>query len=524
MSADYPRRRVLYIRHKRGEPIAEAFRLNQDEWVETLSRLADVTVIDTSFDLEKACMAVKPDFIIYESPLFQAQDLSIDNPTAHPQIPRIGFMMQDPFSPVRIEFLRMVKRLDIRRIFTHLPEALLRQSPELRACVFSVSLLFDDTIFRDYGLTKDIPISVFGGFLLPEIYPWRYDTTRLLLEHFPVLVYAHPGYQDPVPRHKFPVTGQDYARLLNRSYFALADTTRVDYVVRKHLEIPASGCVLVAPPSSALNAYGFVDGVNCLLGHGQDLAEKIAQVSDNPSLYAAIKQKGFDLVHQNFRRDQWRGILDFYETLRGLQSGEQVQQQGFYGPFIAVVDDNPNQPAIAAPTDDSAISQLLQKWEQAIHSGAPTDAAIPDWLAHMDEPFVLIAVLLLLKGEMAQARALLLAPQQMRIQKTGFAAYDPEEIAWLSLIAALTGDAELGSVTQRESASMQHLGLRRMRWLGLVLAGQASLATPPDDILQRRGDDRLSIHWTGQWPLPTWLGVVKRILRACGQGDFLSKI
>jgi len=167
-----PRRRILYIRHRRSTEISDAFRGNQDEWVESLSALADVTIMFDDFDMEVAGAEIRPDFIVYESPALRAAPLTIANPRAHAHIPRIGFQMQDPFSPTRVAFFRRVEELGVQWIFTHMAEAALRQSPEMRARCFSVSLLFDDRVFRDYALPKDIPVSIFGGFLAPEIYRW----------------------------------------------------------------------------------------------------------------------------------------------------------------------------------------------------------------------------------------------------------------------------------------------------------------------------------------------------------------
>lgn len=522
-----PKRRILYIRHKRGLDIADGFRMNQDEWVETLSMLSDVRLMSDDFDLDEACENFQPDFILYEAPALKAQPLRIANPKAHAGIPRLGFQMQDTYCNTRVNFLRAIEELDVRWLFSHMAEAALRQSPELKTRMFSVSLLFDPAVFRDYGLAKDIPVSVFGGLIAPELYHWRSETAQLLPHSFPVFTYAHPGYINPVPRHKFQVVGEDYARLLSRSHFSLADTTRIDCLVRKHLEIPACGAVLIAPDAPVLKPYGFKDMENCLLGSGGELVQKIAYVADRPEIYEGIRKAGHDLVHARYTRSRWRGILDFYECLRNLKEGETIRQEGMLGPFKAVPEKDASPCAIEADYPESAYSEKIKAWLAALlrdDGMAEAEKHLHDmseWLFHMTEQWVPMGLMALLKGDGGSAARYFQQPQSIRLTNAGFADYDPEEIAWLSFTAALTGDEALKSLTRERSASLRHLSLRRMQWLGSVLAAGGDASHPPPSVLKRAPDDFLSIHWLGQLALEDWLRLVRRILEVYGQSSLL---
>jgi hypothetical protein len=501
--------------------------MNQDEWVETLSKLADVALAAEDFDMDELCDRVQPDFILYESPGLDAENLKIENPAAHAGIPRFGFQMQDPQCSTRVGFLRVVEKLNIQWIFTHLAEASIRQSPELKDRTFSVSLLFDDAVFRDYGLPKDIPVSVFGASTAPEIYHWRTDVVRDIADHFPTFIYTHPGYRKPTPRHKFPVVGEAYARLLNRSYFSLADTTRFDYLVRKHLEIPASGAVLVSPDTPALKPYGFKDMENCVLGKGRALFDKIAALADNPDLYERIRKNGHDLAHGKYTGKNWRGILDFYECFKTLKPGETIQQQGFLGPFKIVPLGAVPLPAIAADCPDSEISLSIKDWLQSLLNGGSLNdmesrlSKMADWIYHVEESFVPLGIMMLLKGDTGQAIELLQRPQAARAKSTEYNGYDPEEIAWLSLAASLSGNTRLISLTRKESAPMRHRSLRRMQWLGQILAAGRDASNPPPDVGQSLPGDRLSVHWLGQIDLQDWLNLIRRILEANGQSGIL---
>jgi len=519
------KRRVLYIKHRRKIAVSDAFRLNQDEWIEAMSIHADVFLAETSFDLYEACDRIRPDFILYESPSLFPEPLEISNPKAHPNIPRIAFQMQDPYCSTRVSFLRTIEELGVKWIFTHMPELALRQSPELRLRTFSVSHMFDENLFKDYGLKKDIPVSVFGGFLVPEIYNWRAEIADKLPHRFPTFIYTHPGYKAPVPKHKFPVYGEAYARLLNRSHFSLADTTRFDCFLRKHLEIPASGAVLIAPNTPALKPYGFNDMENCILGTGDELFDKMAAVADDPDMYERIRTSGYNLVHGKYGRSKWTGILDFYECLAGLKPGQTIRQEGLFGRFYIVPEDNTCAPAIDAHYPDSEVSALAKMWLNALATGEGIDeimsktSRLCGWMANMTEYWVPMGVFAMLKGDLETAKKCLLTPHKIRQTESGFEEYDPEEIAWLSLAAALSGDKQVMLMTKKESAHMRHLSLRRMEWLGYVSASGSSMESGdiPEKVQRRLTDDHMSIHWTGQMEMRDWLKLIRRVLDANGQ-------
>jgi hypothetical protein len=378
-------------------------------------------------------------------------------------------------------------------------------------------------------LPKNIPISIFGGFLLPDVYSWRAETGRAISEQFPTLIYPHPGYYKPTPRHKFAVTGEAYARLLNRSYFSLADTTRFDYLVRKHLEIPASGSVLIAPDSPALKPYGFRDMENCILGSGQGLFKKIAVVADNPTLYEKIRRAGYDLVHSKYTRQDWRRLLDFFACLRTLKEDETIEQKTIFGGFEKVPLSTPPQAVICETYPDNEIALMSNLWLESLFKKADlslitekmTEKA--NLFSSMSEYWVPIGIGALLKGQIAYAQECFLKPQASRLKNTGFAEFDPEEIAWLSLTASLIGKRDLLDLVSQQAPLMRHLSLRRMNWLGQVMAGKLDPLNPETKILYRHIDDHLSIHFTGQSSLSEWLILIDRILKANGQESELSK-
>ena len=327
------RRRVLCIRPRLNPDSAPMLNSAVDEWVEALALHADIFAVDTDFDLQETCDRFQPDLIVADSLHWgRPWPVEIANPRAHPNIPRALNFNSDPHDPMRPLTLRLAENLGIDAVFMS-SEAYRQHMPELRhrPCYLAPHFI-DDTIYRDYGLEKTIPVSVFGGHLLPGFYPWRAKLLAEIQLVFPTLVYAHPGYQKGKSK-PFVVEGEAYARLLNQSHFSAADTTRLDYGVRKHFEIPASGTVLIAPHSDALKSYGFVDMENCLLGSGAELFAKIDLLARVPAEYRRVCEAGGALVRTRYTRRNWRLMLDWLECRLKLKPGQVVQQIGRYGPF-----------------------------------------------------------------------------------------------------------------------------------------------------------------------------------------------
>jgi hypothetical protein len=361
-------------------------------------------------------------------------------------------------------------------------------------------------------------VSVFVGLAVPAFYSWRAETCQHIADYLPTLIYTHPGYSNPIPRYHFPVTGADYSRMLNRSWFSMADCTREAYVVRKHLEIPASGAVLVAPDFAELGCYGFRDMENCVLGSGARLFEKLTRVAGDPELYERLKKSGQRLVHDKYTRNTWRWIVDWFECHRSLRPGETVQQEGVLGPFRAVTG-GANAACPAAAFRDSDFSAAMKKALDLVASGRNLEEAetllraVAGWLGHLHEPYVLLGLIALLRGEAAQAKELFLTPFAIRERREGMTCFDPEEVAWLWITGVVSKDQSLIDLAAAQSTGVNHLSLRRMAVIR-AMSLQADITPHLDTVLAKSEGDRLSIHWTGQLDWPVWLDLVKRILAA----------
>lgn len=515
-----PRRRVLCVRPQ-FNPRTPPFLVGlMNEWVEALGLHADLFIVEKDFDYGQICDLVEPDYVVFEDlTLCRPCPLRISNIGAHSSVPRIGFAWGDPHDIDRMMFWQLFDQYRMEAFISYAYEHP-QHMPELRGFAYSTHLFFDPAVFRDYGLEKTIPVSVFGGLRAPRFYHWRLQTTQDLIYHFPTFVYAHPG-DHRRPAHPYPVHGEAYARLLNQSHFSLADTTRLDYVVRKHLEIPATGAVLVSPDTPPVADYGFVDMENCVLGSGCELRDKIRSVADDPVLYERIRQAGMAHVHGRFTRAAWRTLPEWFECRRLQGPGTVVQQVGQFGPFRLVPAGEPRIVSCEIPEND--VTRLYTEVRSILLEGGSLDAAeaalaqARAWISYLIEPSVLGAVVALLRGDPHRALNELMRPRNLilgRRENCGLdgepvVAFDPVEVAWVMVTAWIAGNADLVTTTRNLAATMQHLALRRALWL---LDGAHE--PPCSGLHQRLSGDRFSVNWLGQEALAQWCALLRRVLEA----------
>jgi hypothetical protein len=515
-----PRVKVLCVRPRPNPDSAPVLNAVVDEWVHALALHCDVETIEQDFDLVEVHARVKPDFVLFDAIHWGRQHrLAIRNVEAFPDLPRALVLNSDPHDPMRPLTMDMVAAYGIDTIFCTGHEDLQQMNELRRFNCFVLPKFIDPDVFRDYGEARTIPLTVMSAHLFPAFYPWRARLTDEIQHVMPALLYPHPGYANG-SRNPFEIRDESYARMLSRSRFCVADTTALDYVVRKHLEIPAAGSVLVSPPSSALDDYGFVDMENCILGPaGPELYARIMAVAGDPHLYERIRSNGHALVHRHYTRQAWTHIVDWLACRRGLKTGEKVQQNGVFGPFQAVRDEG-RVPSIANfEIHDNPMAVKLRAAREALLDDGDLSAAVEglrtamEWVGHVAEPWFLMGMIAFATGDSENARAWLI--QRSALQGEGDAALgllDPCEIAWLQLLAFLTADDDLFERMRDCAARTSHLSLRRMQWLLEGAQPVADLAAAGLD--KPLPGDRLSIHWLGDEDFDAWFRLIQKLLAA----------
>lgn len=528
MTVDKTRRRVLCVLPQLNQLAAPVLTDVVDEWIYALAHHCEVHVVERDFDFKAVCEELNPDFVVFSAVHSgRSRRLQIANIDAYPEIPRALYFNCDPHDPMRPVTLKAITEYGIDTIFCFGLEHL-QHMPELaQFTCFVIPKFIDSNVFRDYGLEKIIPVSIFSGHLFPSFYPWRAKLTQEIQRIFPTFIYTHPGYLKS-QRQPFEVREEKYAKIISQSYFSAADTTRLDYVVRKNLEIPASGAILLAPESDRLKEYGFADMQNCIMGTDRELYEKIQRVSLDPELYSRIRDAGYSLVHSKFTRKAWTYLLDWYECRRRTQQGEVVRQVAQFGTFEVVAENvSAERPWKTVP--DSPMSAVLRSASSSIlndgdlHQAADGLKEISTWIGHIAEPCFLLGIISLLTGDTGQA-AIELSRRSNILGKVSpnVGQIDPVEIAWLLLLADLIEDADLKLVLLKQAEAVPHVCIRRMTWL--IEARGLSESTTDASLEGRLPGDCLSINWVGNESFDEWLGLVARVFRAHNRLDKLSEV
>ncbi|MDB5687120.1 MAG: hypothetical protein JWR77_1709 [Rhizorhabdus sp.] len=512
--------KILCVRPRLNSESALFLNAVVDEWVHALALHCDVETIEQDFDLVEIYDRLKPDVLLFDSLHWGRRGrLKIANIDAFPDLPRALLLNCDPHDPMRPLTMDMLSSHRIDTIFCTGVEDLQQMNELRRLNCFVLPKFIDSDVFREYEDARSVPLTITSAHLMPTFYPWRAQVTADIQHIIPTLLYPHPGYghdeSDP-----FAIRDESYARTLSRSQFCIADTTKLDYVVRKHLEIPATGSILVSPPSEALDAYGFVDMENCILGPaGAELYAKISAVASNPQLYERIRSNGHSLVHARYTRQAWTHILDWFACRRSLKPGEKVQQQGVFGPFQAVPDGADIASIAAFVVHDNPMGLRLRAAREALLNGGdlgPAIAGLKDamtWVTHVAEPWFMLGVIALAIGEFDNAAEWIAQRSSVQgSQGAELGLHDPCEIAWLQLHAYLTGNEELYGQMAACAAATRHVSIRRVQWL---IAG----AVPVTDLCAAGLDapkpgDCPSIHWLGDEDFMSWFGLIHKVLAA----------
>lgn len=536
MTETKPRRTALCVRPQRNEEAPAFLHTLADEWVHALALHCDVVSIEQDFDFKAVCDEVQPDFVLFDAVHFvRPKRLTIMNIDAYPHIPRAFYNNCDPHDPMRPTFFEMLHSYGIDTIFGGVEH--LKHMPELRDLnCFVIPLFIEPAIYRDQGLERNIPVCVFGGHSYPGFYAWRVKALEEIERIMPTMVFPHPGYNKGLVS-PFEVRDDAYARILSASRFALADTTRMEYVVRKHLEIPACGAILIAPDAEVLKPLGFVDMENCILGEGRALYRKIMAVAADPALEARIRRNGYDLVHGRYTRAHWTHIVDWFEARISCGPDEITQQTARFGGFRNVPY-TPGLPSIATlHLEQPAMCVALEAGRQAILTGEAIPAAkagldeVRQWIAHIAEPRFLHGIMAMLDGDLDGGFRLITPRAGVKKVETDaeptyqFGLLDPCELAWLLLISAIKSDSVLCKALLDRVEATPHVSVRRAMW---VLSGSPhDIDFGAEGLMSARAGDWPSIHWIGQESFPQWLRLIGRLMDAnglAGAADYMRTI
>lgn len=468
-----------------------------DEHVQTLEHFFEVRVVDRDCDYAAECDAFEPDLSVFESGVY-AGERSIRNTSSHPEVPKLGFLHSDPYDLARAVFLSDMDRWGVDQFFTT-SVAMAEYTPEIADRLFVWPNSVDPAVFHRYPVEKNIPVLITGS--QERHYPWRNAVGRVLSRSFATMTMPHYGWGKAGGRTVF---GQDYARLLSASVFVPACGSMSRDLVRKHLEIPASGAGLIAEDTPALAAFGFVDMQNCVLGEADAIAEKLDILLADPQRLHGIVTAGHDLVHEfhvQSRRDQ---VLQWLQLQAVRGSADRIVQAGPAGSLFLAPVREPHPPFRAGGRDRE---NLAEGWRMLREQD--TDGARREFLKCLNFYFIPEAVVGaawtdLSAGDAEAARDW--TTQALVDTFTDRSAPDPDPVLWAVHLRALlcSGEAEQAVAGALRFPGLRHPELDRMRsYLGAPVPENVPL--------------RASVCPVPEQPVESWEAEILRQLRACGQ-------
>jgi len=437
-------------------------------YIEPFRRLLEqdfeVISVEGDCDFRREVERHRPDAALFHTGIEceNEPEVSITNTDAFPELPRMGYVARDPFSPSR---LSAMNRLRAWRVDQSFYWARASDSPNsVLADAIYVPWWIDDTIFRDYSEPKTLPITFTGsGWLRKQFYTWRNPVFVQLVLKLPI--YHVPAFGSHQKQEVY--VGESYARLLNRSMISAGCGSVCRYVTLKLFEIPAARCCLITEETELLKALGFVDGVNCVFVTEQNVVAKVQALLDDPAQLQAITDAGFKLVHERHTARNRRMFAEWLQLWRQRRPGQRVVQSGAFAPLRLVNSDTALPPAF--PTENPLNDQLrggyahleAGRWHEAIEQFKQVLEMVP----YVAEAQLGGVIALLNLGLVANAVRLLESIQTNQHKLFAGTTPDPLVLAFTVITLARNNQSSRAIDLLAEHAHLKHPALNALRWV-----------------------------------------------------------
>jgi hypothetical protein len=478
------------------DSLSDFVRLHLDQQVDCLRRFFSVVVISESCDYAEVCDRYEPDLALFESGVY-GRMVDVTNTSARPHVPKLGFLHADAYCVSRTLFIADMERAGVEQYFC-ISASMGEYTPDLAGRLFVWPNFVDETLYRDYGQPKTVPVLFTGSQSIH--YPWRNRVSTVVSAAYPTLTCPHLGWSDRRAAARM-VYGERYARLLNAALVVPTCGTIAKDVVRKHFEIPAAASCLVTEQTAALLAAGFEDMRTCVFADESDVVDKLDHLFAHPEELAAITGAGHELVHSRHTAAQRDQIRQWLDLTRGLRPGQRVIQTGPFDP-LTVVDESTG--LANTHVDNGAVDRvLLRDADALLHQRKPAEAERIYLRClnyhHMAEPILGLARAALWQGRPAEAVD--------RLATTIDAALPwPDPVEWAYLIRAklCQGKPDQAARHAAQFPALRHHELDRIRRV-------IGAPEPP------AGPARHTIHDHPEVAYDVWLNELAGMLRACGQ-------
>lgn len=502
--------KLIFFRSLRnGMP--EFLKAHVAEQSRCLSQFFEVIELPPLGDYGEICDRFQPDLVLFESGVDSGKR-NIRNVSAHSQIPKLGLLLADALDTARATSIADMAEWGVETFFTH-SVSMGEYTPEISDRLYTWPNFIDPAIFRDYGLEKNIPILITGSQI--RFYPWRNAISRVVSGRYPTVICPHGGWniQRGGPQTMF---GESYARLLNTATFVPTCGSVTRDIVRKHLEIPASGACLVTERTAALEAIGFRDMENCVFATPEDIVGKLDMLlADKEQLYR-ITKAGHDLVHNNHTIAHRREIREWFDLRCQLKAGDTILQES-PTKGLRIASGSPSQSSYTVVS--SGLDRLLLRkgWKQL--STSALYAAEESFLrclnfAEIPEAFVGLAYCQLLQGSVGNARTSI--KRWLDLSFLHHECKEPDPVAWAMWIRIALCGGHVRAAVER-ATQFPHIRHRELDRIRTVLGLDTT------EIFSN-SKNRPSIAPTPVLGEHEWRQQLEMMLRACGQAVIASTI
>ena len=440
--------------------------------------------------------------------------LKISNTHTHAHIPKIGLLHADAFCQGREGFISDMYEWGIDTFFT-VATAAVDFNRELEGRLFVWPNSIDPAVYRDYGEAKSIEVLFTGN--TGALYPWRQKLLAIVPKRYSSIIKGHPGYSPSAQASKVEV-GEAYARMINRAFFVPSCGTVAREIVRKHFEIPACKSCLITERTAAIEAAGYADMVNCVFADEHNVLEKLDWLFGNMDKLHEITCAGHALVHSRHTMKQRDQIHQWFELNLARSPEQRIVQPGPFVPLQLVAEDRVK----FSEPDGRLQLELLAEGDTRFQR---TDFEMAKriyrrcsrFVSYMPEPELRIALCELQLGRATHALSWVTRPLEFSLATYG--ATDPDPVEWAVFLLCLLclGRRREAARNARMFPTVQHLALRRVRWLVTFLVQGGSSQEPiPSEVFK---SDRPTIHCLPRLSTREWIDQTVNALAANGHGD-----
>jgi hypothetical protein len=495
-----------------------------DKAVKCLSEFFQVVIINQDCDYAEICDIHRPEISLFESSNPEMKDcrIRISNTSSYPEIPKVGLMWMDVFTPARSAFLADMDKWGVETFFTGCA-TMAEYIPEIADQLFYWPPFVDTNLFRDYGARKTIPVLLIGDFDRPSLeYSWRRSVKEPLRKNYPCLTVPHPWYGP-----SYQVYGEEYARLINASMVVPTCGAMCKIIVTKHLEIPAAKACLVTERTPAVEACGFMDMENCVFADGSDIVEKLDYLFANRKVLEQITNSGYELVRSRHTATQRPQILQWLQLRQSLKAGQRIVQPNYFADLeiVDVGSDLRTGHIIVGAAD----RVLLRQGDEKLTAGKYDEAEALylhclDYIPYIPEPELRLAVCKLYQGD---ARAALdWIHRRIKWSRDDYQAMSPDPVEWAYLIIATLcrGNLRNALIFSKYFPLLNHPQLAKARWAVCVLANKQDEAEEIRHQITSLDARRKTIHQLPQFGFYEDVRQLCTMLKACKRWRFATTL